>query len=253
MKTIGVLGGLGPQATMDFERRVHEAARRVIRPHFNAGYPPMVVWYCRHPPAVVDEAGRPVPPFRPEPRLLEAARWLGQVADFLVITSNGVHLLRPQIEAAAGRPVVSMVDAVIAEARRRGWGRVGVLALGEPLVYAGPMREMGVMCETISGAMRDALDAALFKVMEGREDDASRAAARAAVAELRGRGVDGVVLGCTELPFLVDAEELEAADLINSTAVLAEVAVREAVGEGDGAGRGPQAGRLNVCGRSTLG
>jgi hypothetical protein len=47
VKTIGVLGGFGPQTTMDFEARVHRVAQRLIPPHWNAGYPPMVVYYCR--------------------------------------------------------------------------------------------------------------------------------------------------------------------------------------------------------------
>jgi aspartate/glutamate racemase len=50
LKTIGVLGGLGPQVTMDFEARVHRVAQRLIPPHGNGGYPPMVVYYDRHPP-----------------------------------------------------------------------------------------------------------------------------------------------------------------------------------------------------------
>lgn len=45
MKTIGVLGGLGPQATMEFEVRVHRAAQRLIPQDGNQGYPPMVVYY----------------------------------------------------------------------------------------------------------------------------------------------------------------------------------------------------------------
>jgi aspartate racemase len=47
MKTIGVLGGLGPQATMDFEQRIHRVAQQLIPPLGNSGYPPMVVYYCR--------------------------------------------------------------------------------------------------------------------------------------------------------------------------------------------------------------
>ena len=43
MKTIGVLGGLGPQATMDFEARVHRESQRRIPPRMNGGYPPMIV------------------------------------------------------------------------------------------------------------------------------------------------------------------------------------------------------------------
>ncbi len=59
MKTIGVLGGLGPQATMDFEQRVHHVAQGLVPPQGNSGYPPMVVYYCRHPPVLVDATGHP--------------------------------------------------------------------------------------------------------------------------------------------------------------------------------------------------
>src|SRR5262245_25688586 len=108
MKTIGVLGGIGPQATMDFEARLHAASRCLIPANANGGYPPLVVAYLRHPPIVADESGRPVPPLRPDPRLLDTARRLGAWADFLVITSNGMHKLQPAIQEAAGRPLLSM-------------------------------------------------------------------------------------------------------------------------------------------------
>jgi aspartate racemase len=62
MKTVGVLGGLGPQATIDFEQRVHQVAQQLISPQGNGGYPPMVVWYCRHPPVLMDDAGHPLRP-----------------------------------------------------------------------------------------------------------------------------------------------------------------------------------------------
>src|SRR5262245_56977104 len=109
---MGVLGGLGPQATMDFEARVHQAAQRLVPPHGNSGYPPMVVYYHRRPPFVMRSDGMfPVFPLQPDPNLLQAARWLGTKADFLVITANGPHLVQAQIERAAGCKVLSMIDA----------------------------------------------------------------------------------------------------------------------------------------------
>ncbi|WP_026332341.1 aspartate/glutamate racemase family protein [Deinococcus apachensis] len=130
MKTIGVLGGMGPQATMAFEQQLHRVSQALVPPHFGTGYPPMVVWYHRHPPAVLDETGAFRMPPEPHPRLLEGARWLGQVADFLVVTSNGVHKMWGALEEAAGRPLLSMIDVTLAEVQRRGWRRVGVLCMG---------------------------------------------------------------------------------------------------------------------------
>jgi aspartate racemase len=228
VKTIGVLGGLGPQATMDFEARVHREAQRLIPPNLNGGYPPMVVYYCRHPPVLVTDQGTPQIPLRADPRLFEAAKRLGGLADFLVIPCNGAHLFQAEIEQAAGRKVLSMIEATLAEVRRRGWKRVGVLGLGDPVIYTRPLGELGIVCETVDSGPPAGLDAAIFRLMEGRDGAESAAVARGAVAALRAKGVEGVVLGCTELPLLL-REAAEAADLINPAQLLAEAAVRVAL------------------------
>jgi aspartate racemase len=136
MKTIGVLGGIGPQATIDFEQRVHRVAQQLLPAQRNSGYPPLVVHYCRHPPVLLDADGQTRRPIQPDPRLLKAAHTLGQVADFLVVISNGVHGMQPALEQAADRPILSMIEVTLAEVARRGWQRVGVLTYITPFVYA---------------------------------------------------------------------------------------------------------------------
>jgi aspartate racemase len=225
MKTIGVLGGIGPQATMDFEQRIHRVSQRLIPQRFNSGYPPMIVWYLRHPPVLVTETGSPRLPMQPNPGLLEAARQLGTLADFLVIPCNSAHLLLAEIEQAAGKKVLSMIDATLADVRRREWKRVGVLGFGDPVVYTRPLTQRGVVCETIDAATRTALDAAIFRLAEGREDAQTKKVASQALADVRGRGVEGVILGCTEVPLLL-AELAAAPDLIDPLQLLAEAAVK---------------------------
>src|SRR5947207_14372251 len=82
MKTSGVRGGLGPQATMDFEARVHAVSQALIPQYWNTGYPPMVVYFHRYPPFIVDEYGIPIPPLRPDSRLTQAVGKLGEMVDF---------------------------------------------------------------------------------------------------------------------------------------------------------------------------
>lgn len=228
MKTIGVLGGIGPQATMDFEQRLHQAAQGLIPRRGNSGYPPLIVYYHRRPPVLVDEAGRSILPLVPDPQLLDGARKLGQLADFLVITSNGAHLLQAAIEAAAGRPVLSMIEATVAEVVCRGWHTVGVLSLFGPHVYNQPLDEAGIRWESITSELQAPLDQAIMQVMDGSNDAESTAHARRAVATLRNRSVDGIILGCTEIPILLQAD-LGDADLLNPGALLAEAAVRHAM------------------------
>lgn len=228
MKTIGVLGGIGPQATMDFEARVHEAARRRMPPSFNSGYPPMIVHYHRRMPFVYGEDGRPTDPLTANPDLLRAARQVGAVSDFLVITSNAPHLVVGQIEQAAGREVLSMIDVTLDEIRRRGWKRIGVLGFGVPVVYTSRLGPLGIEFEVMDAPGRRRLDVAIGRLMEGREGETERQAAAEAVEELRGRGVEGIILGCTEIPLLLGTAAA-APDLANPLALLAEEAVRRSI------------------------
>ena len=190
---MGILGGMSPQATMDFEARVHRAAQRLVPWDRNRGYPRMVVWYYRQLPVHLGEDGL------------------------------------AEITQAAGYPVLSMIDVILDDVVDRGATRVGVLDFGaaSPL-YLGPLRQRGVHCETIDATAQARLDAAIRAVMEGRDDQADAEAARDAASTLRSRGMQSLVLGCTEIPLLL-GDEGEAADLINPAALLAEAAVRFAM------------------------
>lgn len=231
MKTIGVIGGLGPQATMDFEARVHAVSQRLIPQLANTGYPPMVVYYHRYVPLVLDEQNKPIKPFQPGPHLIEQAAKLGEMADFIVITANAPHLFKDLIEEKSGRKVLSMIDITVDEVQRRCPRKLGVLGLGEPTVYLVPLERLGIACEILSaeiGGLRDMLDQAIVALMTGQTGPESAAIATEAVETLRARGVDSIVLGCTEIPLLLGAAA-NAPDLINPLQLLADAAVRFAM------------------------
>jgi aspartate racemase len=122
-----------------------------------------------------------------------------------------------------------MIDVTIDDVVRRGCRLVGVTGFaGAPAVYLEPLRARAVACATIDDRAQAALDAAIHAVAEGRDGAAETAAARAAVATLRRATVDGIVLGCTELPLMLRDDDA-APDLINPLALLAEAAVRFAI------------------------
>jgi aspartate racemase len=234
MKTIGILG-TGPQATIELETRIHHAAQRLVPQRENYGYPPLIVYHHRRPPVAVKDDGSPELPLRVDPSLLEAARWLGEKVDFLVIAANAPHLFRREIESAnggAGRPVLSLIDVTLDEVQRRQWRRVGVLGFHDCRVpvYTEPMRERQLAFETIDAAHQPKINAAVMRLIEGRETEESRDAVRAAVKTLRSRNVEGIILGCTELPLLL-RDEADAPDLIDPIQILAAAAVKHALTE----------------------
>jgi aspartate racemase len=216
MKTIGVLGGISAQATMDFERCIHGSSR----------YPPMLVYYHRRPPVFTKDGISPVLPLQADPVLLGAARWFGSKADFLVITANGPHMLQKELEEAAGLDILSMIEQTLEEVKRRAWKKVGVL--GFPMesvpVYSKPLSELGLTVELIDADLQARLNAAIMALIEGRAFDN---AAEDAVMMLRQRGVDGIILGCTEIPLLLGNPDEP--DLISPLVLLAEAAVKFAM------------------------
>lgn len=213
---------------MDFESQVHRVSQRLIGPSGSSGYPPMIVYYYRSAPIVTAGSGTPSLPLQPDPRLLDAAAKIGRLSDFIVITSNFLHLLQTEIEQAAKCEVLSMIDVTLAERQVRQWRHVGVAGFGDPVVYTRPLQAAGVLTETVKGELRTKLDEAIHKLMEGRDDAQSVETARDAVTELRSSGADGIILGCTEIPLLLGAEA-SAADLLNPLQLLAEAAVEHAL------------------------
>lgn len=227
MRRIGVLGGIGPQATMDFEARVHAVARRHVPARYNEGYPPMVSVYLRHAPVLVKD-GLPRDPLTLDPRMLEAARQLGRWADLIVIPSNTPHFFLDQLGEAAGCEILSMIDVAVDEIRRRSAQPVGVVGLGLPRVYVERLERERLERVAAPPELRGRLDRAILRLMEGRETADDRAAARAAVDSVREAGAAVTLLGCTEIPLLL-GEHAEAPDLVNPAHLLAEAAVRAAI------------------------
>jgi len=228
MKTIGVIGGMGPQATLDLEMRIHKVAQQVLPPIQNRGYPPMIVEYYRHPPILMNENGQPVFPLQIDPRLLVVAKNLGKMADFLVLPTNGVHRFQNEIENASGRRLLSIIDVTMEEVKKRKWKKVGVLGLMTLEIFTRRLTEMGIAFETVSDESQKKMDKTIFRVMEGRDDENDRLMMLEAVSEVRNKKVDGIIPGCTEIPLLL-GKDMEAVDLINPAQLLAEAAVQYAL------------------------
>ena len=121
------------------------------------------------------------------------------------------------------------------DVKKRRLEKVGVLGFGEPLVYQIPLDQLGISYTVLPEEMRQQLDQAIWAVWEGRVGQPERSTAIEAVDWLRARGVEAIILGCTEIPLLV-GDLADQPDLINPAQLLAEVAVAYALDEETDAG-----------------
>jgi aspartate racemase len=164
--------------------------------------------------------------------LLSSTRKAAQVgAAFAICPDNTVHQAFDFVEPETPIPWLHIGRVVAEEAGRRGFRRLGVLGtryLMEGPVYPSALRPTGITAVTPQPAERARIDAIIMEeLVNGRFLDASRAYLHEVIAALGARGCDAVVLGCTEIPLIVEGDAAPLPTL-DSTRLLARAALREA-------------------------
>lgn len=229
MKTIGIIGGMGPAATADLFTKILVAtgAKREqdnlrILVDSNPGVPDRN--------AALDGTGP-----SPGPVLGQMAAGLQRSgADLIVMACNTAHAFQGDIERAGTVPFISMIDATVDAtlARAPRATHVGVLAVrgcSRAGLYQAAFAGRGVEAVMTEG---DALGRfmELISRIKGGDTDAEVCAAMRAIADgLVRERVDALVAGCTEVPLVLTQGDVPV-PLIDSTAALAERVVALARG-----------------------
>lgn len=226
-KVIGVLGGLGPWATLDlFEKILRLTPARRDQDHFriiidnNAKIPDRS-------PAILGDGDDPTPALVATAKNLQAAG-----ADFIVIPCNTAHAFYSQVAAAVTIPVLHIMEEVAKAAQTEipGLRKVGVLATRAAIaarLYHRAFERTGVEVLGPDSAGQDIVNHAIYAVKAGQMGaDITRGLVQVAQG-LISNGAQTIVLGCTELPFVLKAENVTV-PLLDSNLVLAQAAVRAA-------------------------
>ncbi len=209
MKTIGMLGGMSWESTLEYYRVINRTVRDRLGPLHSAKIAMVSVEFA----AIEDlmQAGRWD---EVGARLAEAAGDVERAgADFLLICTNTMHKLADTISAAISIPILHIADATAAAVRTRDVHTVALLATRftmEEDFYRGRLeREHGLKVLVPDAADRDIVHRVIFEELcAGRTEAASKAEYMRIIETLAGRGAEGVVLGCTEVGMLVKPEDL---------------------------------------------
>jgi aspartate racemase len=130
-------------------------------------------------------------------------------AECILIGTNTMHRVAPAVEAAVGVPLLHIVDATAAAIRRAGQSVVGLLGTWytmEHPFYAERMVRHGIHCLVPDEAEREQVHRVIFEELcQGHFEPRSFTAVRDMAERLAARGAQGIVLGCTELPLLLQA------------------------------------------------
>jgi aspartate racemase len=158
--------------------------------------------------------------------MLASAEKLAKMgADFLICPDNTIHQALPYVVPRSPRPWLHIADAVMAEAKARGFSRVGLTGtkwLVEGPVYAKELvRPVAVEREEINRIIIDELVCGVFKPAAVRYF-------QEIMEKMKRAGCDAVVLGCTEIPLIMN-DANSPLPTLDSTRLLARAALRRAV------------------------
>ena len=140
--------------------------------------------------------------------LVDAARGLRAAgADAIVVCSNTMHQIAPQIETAVDIPLLHIGDATAACIRASGLSRVALLGTKftmERAFLRARIEAAGVDVLMPDDAQRERVHRTIYdELCLGRIVDGSRDAYRTIIEDLVARGAQGVILGCTEIGLLI--------------------------------------------------
>ena len=225
MKCIGLLGGMSWESTVSY----YQALNRGVRAKLGGLHSARVLLNSFDFAEI--ERLQHVGDWPATARLLaaEARKLQDGGADFLLIGTNTMHKVAPELEAAIDIPLLHIADATARRLQADGIQRVGLLGTRftmEQDFYKGRLQtNFGLEVLVPAEAERERIHRIIYdELCVGEIRDASRAEYLAIIAGLAAAGAEAVILGCTEIALLV-GEAQAAVPLYDTTAIHAEAAV----------------------------
>ncbi len=208
MKTIGLLGGMSWESSVEYERIINTEVRERLGGVHSADL--LVRSYDFAAIEALQEAGE----WEAAGELLaaDARRLQDAGAELILLCTNTMHLVAPAIEAAIDVPFLHLADATAAAVREAGLDTVALLGTRftmEMDFYSGRLEGHGLDVLTPEAADRAVIDAVIYdELVRGVIRQESRLRYLEIIDRLVARGAQGVIAGCTEIELLVTPDDV---------------------------------------------
>lgn len=228
MKKIGILGGMSPESTTLYYEHI---TRTYTARHGDYGYPEVLIYSVSFQKYVDwQRNGQWREAARDMAASFERLRAAG--ADFGLIATNTMHYVFDEVQQAVGMPLVSIVDATVEAIQAAGLRSIGLLGTAFTMrerFFLGGLERAGIQALVPEPDAQPRIHEIIFgELCRGEIRLESRQLFLDAIARLRDRGAQGIILGCTEIPLLIEPRDCEL-PLFNTAVLHAEKALNLAV------------------------
>ena len=229
-KTIGLIGGIGWASTLEYYRLLNEMLVARLGPAHSARIMLVSIDQADFVAHAAQADSHAIEQFL----VKEGQRLQGMGADFFLLCANGAHRFAPAVVPRIGLPFISIVEETAKRVQQSGVRKVGLLGVKQTMAgrfYHDALERFGIATVTPDAADQEVVHDIIYtELVQNIVTDASRNIFLAIIEKLRLQGAQGVILGCTEIPLLVNPGEFDL-PLFNTTAIHCEAAVAFAVAE----------------------
>jgi aspartate racemase len=229
MKTIGMIGGMSWESSLEYYRIVNERVASRLGGVHSAKSLMISVDF-----AEVETLQREGRWEEATQMMVEAAQSLQLGgADFIVICTNTMHKMAEDVAASVSIPLLHIADATAEQIVARGLKRIGLLGTRftmEEEFYKGRLeKKFALDVLTPEKTDRDIVHRVIYEeLVLGKIEPASKAEYLRIIKDLQARGAEGIILGCTEIGLLVKQSDCTL-PLFDTTLLHAEAAVEFAL------------------------
>jgi len=229
MKTIGMIGGMSWESSLEYYRIINEEVKERLGGLHSAKCIMFSVDFHELEKCMKkDDWGKIAGVLTGAGRSLEAAG-----ADFIILCTNTMHKVSGEIQAGIHIPFLHIADITAQQVLSKGIKTVGLLGTKytmEQDFYRSRLEAQGIKVLIPEEADRALIDAVIFnELCLGQINEESRSEYKRIIGGLMGQGAEGIILGCTEIGLLVKPED-SLVPLFDTTVVHAEGAVNYALG-----------------------
>ena len=209
MKTIGLIGGMSWESTVTYYQVINETIKEALGGLHSA----KIIMYS----VDFDEIERCQSSGdwkRSADILADAAKRLERAgADFIVICTNTMHKVAPEVRESVSIPLLHIAEVTARKLKKAGVTTVGLLGtcytMTQPF-YIDVLTRTGINVLVPEGETIQTVNDIIFnELCVGIVRDSSKEMLLSAIRQLQNRGAQGVILGCTELGLLVGDEDVE--------------------------------------------
>jgi aspartate racemase len=223
-KTIGLIGGIGWASTAEYYRRLNElTAERMDDTHGAR-----IVLTSLNPHDFVTRAAEADTAAIERYLIEEGARLKAAGADFFMICANGAHRFAHLVVPRIDLPFISIVEETAKRIEASGIRTVGLLGVRQTMAgrfYHDRLAASGITVLTPSSVDQDAIHDIIYaELIHNRITERSREILIGIIAKLAQGGAGAVILGCTELPLIIQAADVSI-PVFNTTEIHCEAAM----------------------------